>query len=84
MSESWDFSFLRHLYRDPWSAASLLQSGTYTAPPIRFFIFFQRFHTMIPLRASKYANSFDIVIRDTGFVHVRMCYSNISRAWPVA
>ena len=38
-----------------WSAAGLLQSGTYTALPIRFLVFFKWFHTMIALRASKNA-----------------------------
>ena len=38
-----------------WSAAVLLQSGTYTVPPISFLVFFQWFHTMIALRAWKNA-----------------------------
>ena len=32
-----------------------LQNGTYMAPPIRFLVFFQWFHTMITLRVSKIA-----------------------------
>ena len=35
-----------------WSAAALLQSDTYTAPPIRFLVFFQLLHTLIAFRAS--------------------------------
>ena len=38
-----------------WSAAALLQSGTYTVPPINFLVFFQLFHTMIALHAWKNA-----------------------------
>ena len=56
-----------------WSAFALLQSSTYTAPPICFLVFFQWFHTMIALRASKIAEllwtawviAYTLAIRDT-------------------
>ena len=53
-----------------WSATGLLQSGTYTALPIRFLIFFQWFHMMITLRASKNAE-----LLWTAYVFVSIMYS---------
>ena len=38
-----------------WSATALLQTGTYTAPPICFLVFLQWFHMMITLCASENA-----------------------------
>ena len=53
-----------------WSATGLLQSGTYTALPIRFLIFFQWFHMMIALRVSKNAE-----LLWTAYVLVSIVYS---------
>ena len=41
-----------------WSAAALLQSGSYTALPIRFLVFFQWLHMLIALWALKMPNFF--------------------------
>ena len=49
-----------------WSAAALLQRGTYTAPPIRSLVFFQWVHTMIALRYSKMPN----VSRQRAFLYL--------------
>ena len=73
----------------PWSAAALLQSGTYTEPPIRFLVSssndFTRWSPSIPQKMPNFSGqreflylSFNIANRNPRLVHVHMCYSNIS------